>query len=438
MSGQDLAILGGTPAVAQPRHFIWPPVTEEDINAVVRLMRNHELSYYGREGEVAELEDAFCDYLGIRHGLATRSGTTALHSAFFGAEIGPGDEVLAPTYTFLATVMPIFVTNGTPVLVDAEPDTGNIDPADIERRITPRTKALVVTHMWGQPCDMPAIVDIARRHDLILIEDCSHAHGAICNGQKVGTFGDVAVFSLQGKKLVAAGQGGILMTNNQDIYERATLLGHFKVRSHQEVRSEKYAPFASTGYGLNYRMHPLAAAIANVQFRKLEERIAARHHNFDYLSERLHGIPGIEPPVHKQYVTRHALYSYKPLYRPHELNDLPITLYIQALRAEGVDIEKSETPPLHLEPLFQVHNDQMETYGRPDKFVNGGTRRTYAAGDLPNSELYANRSLVLPAFTEPVRDMFDQYVIAFQKVAENIDRLHAYQRETERSPAVGR
>jgi len=290
----SLALFGGKPAVSHPPTYSWPPITESDIALVTQLLQRKELSYYGREGEVQELEDAFKSYFNVRYTLAMSSGTAALHSAFFGLGLGPGDEVLAPTFTFLSTVMPIFVVNALPILVDAETDTGNIDPVDIERRITSGTKALVITHMQGHACHMPAIMDLVRKYRLRLIEDCSHAHGASCQGQLLGTFGDASVFSLQGSKLVAAGQGGILLTNDQEIYERATLLGHFKVRAMEEVTSEKYRRFSGTGYGLNYRMHPLAAGLAKEQFKRLDTYLKGRNDNLLYLSSRLKGIPGIK------------------------------------------------------------------------------------------------------------------------------------------------
>src|SRR5258708_1290783 len=209
----DLALLGGKPVLRQHPSYTWPPITPQDAQLVADMVLRGELSYYGREGHARELEDKFAAYLGVQHCLATSSGTAALHSAFFGLGLEPGDEVVAPTYTFLATVMPLFVANGIPVLVDAERTTGNLDPAQLEQHVTDRTRAIVVTHLWGNPVDMLAVMDVARRHRLAVVEDCSHAHGARCNGRPVGTFGDVSVFSLQGKKLVAAGQGGLLVTN---------------------------------------------------------------------------------------------------------------------------------------------------------------------------------------------------------------------------------
>jgi len=185
MSGRrDLALLGGDPVVPNAPSVRWPPVTEDDARLVADMALAGELSYYGRrEGHVRELEDKFNAYLGTRYALATSSGTAALHSAYFGLGLEPGSEVLAPTYTFLATVMPLFVVNAVPVLVDADPTTGNIDPGDLERHVTDRTRAIVVTHLWGNPVDMPAIMEIARRRGLMVVEDCSHAHGATCDGR---------------------------------------------------------------------------------------------------------------------------------------------------------------------------------------------------------------------------------------------------------------
>ena len=369
------------------------------------------------------MEDAFKAYLNVQYGLATSSGTAALHSAFFGLGLGPGDEVLAPTFTFLSTVMPIFVVNALPVLVDAESDTGNIDTVDLERRITPRTKAVVITHMQGHACDMSAITDLVRKHGLKLIEDCSHAHGASFRGQLLGTFGNASIFSLQGSKLVAAGQGGILLTNEQEIYERATLLGHFKVRAMEEVTSEKYRPFFGTGYGLNYRMHPLAAGLARAQFSRLEQYLEGRNSNLLYLSSQLQGIPGIAPPVVRDYVTRHAWFTYRPFYKPEELGDLPLPTYLEALQAEGVPIQKASSLPLHLEPLFQVKDDGSFTYGRTTSDSPSPVRLRYKQGDFPHSERYAQSTCTLPPFTERMLHVMDQFAEAFAKVAEHAPLL---------------
>ena len=407
-----LALFGGRPAVTEPTAFTWPPITPADIAAVTALLERGEISYYGREGEVARLEDEFAAYVGVPHALSCSSGTAALHSAFFGIGLQPGDEVIAPTFTFLSTVMPLFVVNAVPVLVDCEPDTGNIDPAAIEGAITPRTRAIVVVHINGHACDMDPIAEIARRRGLRLIEDCSHAHGATVQGVPVGGIGDVSIFSLQGSKLTAAGQGGLLLTRNREVFERAVMLGHFRVRAFDDVASPEYRAFAATGYGLNYRMHPLAAALARRQFQDLDAYIDGRTANLERLSARLAPIPGIDPPARKAYATRHSYYNYKPQYRADELEGLDRRVYIEALRAEGAPVEASTSLPLHCEALFQVRDDGSRTYGREEN------RRTYAPGDLPNAELHAKHALRIPTYTAPRAALMDQIADAFEKVYE--------------------
>ncbi|MEU0479234.1 DegT/DnrJ/EryC1/StrS family aminotransferase [Streptosporangium sp. NPDC006013] len=422
----SLALFGGSPAVTGQVFYTWPPIPDEDARLLTDMTLRGELSYYGREGHVEELEDKFAQYIGVPHALATSSGTTGLHSAYFGLGLAPGDEVLAPTYTFLATVTPLFVVNAIPVLVDADPLTGNIDPADLERRITDRTRAIVVTHLWGNPVDMPAVMDVARRHGLKVVEDCSHAHGAEVAGRKVGAFGDVAVFSLQGKKLVSAGQGGILLTGDREIFERAVLLGHFKVRAEQEVESAAYRPYVDTGFGLNYRMHPLASALANRQMDRLEEYIAGRQHNLDYLSKLLTEIPGVRPPAAGPHVDRQVYYTYKPTYLPEELDGLPIETYVRALQAEGVPVEQYGAIPLHQENIFQGDVPPLVSHGDPARFSGDGHRRRYQNRDLPNAEYYARHLLSLPPYTDPARELMDQFAVAFQKVADHHHELRRH------------
>jgi perosamine synthetase len=321
-------------------------------------------------------------------------------------------------------VMPLFVANAVPVLVDADLHTGNVDPVDLERRITARTRAIVVTHLWGNPVDMISMMEIARRHNLKVVEDCSHAHGATCDGKMVGSFGDVGIFSLQGKKLVAAGQGGILVTNDRNAFERAVLLGHFNVRSFQDVHDPVYRRYAETGLGLNYRMHPLAAAIANRQMDRLEGYIAGRRHNLEYLSKGLVEIPGIQPPVSRPHVTRQVYYSYKPTFCSEQLGDLPIDLFVEAVAAEGVPIERYRMTPLHTQPIFTDEQPPLRTHGVPEDFARTSERRRYRPGDLPNSEDYASRLLSMSVYTEPADHVINEIIAAFEKVVEHLDELH--------------
>lgn len=427
MTRQTLALLGGTPVLPEFPPRVWPVITRDDIEKLTRFLQTGELSFTGREGVIRELEEQFRSYLGSSYALSCSSGTAALHSAYFGLSVGPGDEVLVPAYTYFATVMPLFACNAVPVLVDADPETGNLDPEDLVRHVTSRTVAVAVTHNFGVPVEMRPVLDFAKAHGLKVLEDCSHAHGAMCDGRKVGTFGDVAVFSMQSKKLVPAGEGGMLVTSDREVYERATLLGHPRDRSHQEVVSEKYRQFAETGFGLKYRIHPFAAALASLQFERLEAYIAARCANADYLSRKIEGIPGIHPPVLKDHVTRAVFYTYQPIYHARELGDLPIDVFVEALRAEGVPIDRPAAGPLHLERIFQVEDPGIHTY-RPF----GGRRLVYRPGDFPHSEQYSRTCLRLPAYTDPMYASFDLFAEALHKVTSQLGALQDYARSDQR------
>lgn len=420
----QLALTGGRPAVDHEEVEVWPHFTEEDALMVADMVRAGEVSYDARDGSVRRLEQAMCEQTGARHALAVNSGTSALHSAFFGLGIGPGDEVVVPTYTFHATLMPVFTCNATPVLADADPQTGNIDPASIERRITPRTRAVVVMHLNGYPVDMPSVMRVAGRHDLPVVEDCSQAHGATCDGRPVGSFGKAAAFSLQSRKQVTAGSGGVLTTDDDTVFQRAVMLGHSLGRAEDEVRLAGMRRFATTGYGLNLRMHPLAAALAASSLGRLDKLLDVRQQNGDYLDATLSGLPGLRPPVRQPHMTRIAPYSHQPLYVAEELGGLPIETFVRAVRAEGVTLGRPKTPPLHQAPLFQDAQWTTGTYGPAP-----GQVERYHDGQFPGSERYFTTALRMPVFSRDVRPYLDDVGRALAKVVRQADRLHQWQRQ---------
>lgn len=425
---KKLAVFGGESAVPNTHpHFVWPLIENEEKEAVIRQLESGDISVNDRSGIIKELEDNFAGYHGMKYALSVNNGTSALYSAYFACNIHDGDEVIAPAYTFMATVTPLLHLNAVPILCDGQSDTGNILPSEIIAKITSKTKAIVVTHMWGHPCEMDEIVRIAKEHNLYLIEDCSHAHGATYKGRKVGTFGDVSCFSLQGKKIIYAGEGGILLTNNREIYERAILLGHYRKRTSEEVNSSFLKDFSKTGYGLKFRMHPLAAALANVGLEKLDARIEQRAKNLNYLSELLADIPGIEPPVTYDYVTRGAYYGYKPLYKQKEIG-ISYKTYMWALQAEGVEVHTPGSLPLNYYSLFQDYTDNLLDGQNMDEWplrsVFGKCEMKYKVGDFPNVEGYYSRALSLPTFTkESDRKVIELYAEAFRKVYENREYL---------------
>ncbi|WP_158841338.1 DegT/DnrJ/EryC1/StrS family aminotransferase [Saccharothrix deserti] len=413
-----LALHGGTPVIEPAHRFRWPRVSGADRAAVVDLLDRGELSYYGREGALLELEDHWSARLGGRPTLGTSSGTAALHSAFQALGAGTGDEVICPTNTFLATVMPLVELGAVPVLCDAELDTATIDPEAVAAAVTERTVGIVVTHLWGHPCDMDAILAVAERHGLWVVEDCSHAHGAVYRGAEVGTLGTAAAFSFQAAKIVYAGQGGLLASADREVHERACLFGHFRVRSEQDVRGP-LRRYASTGFGLNYRMHPFAAALALQSSRDMPARIAARAELLGRLAGGLGEIDGLLPPITRAGCDRGAYYGFKVRLSGAWL-EAGADLVARALSAEGLDVHPPGSRPLHLLPLFSDGEVPLRPTGDPVRLP------AHRPGDFPVAEQLWRTSLSLPTFTFPdERDLVDRYCEAFAKVAAQLPELIA-------------
>lgn len=409
-SDEILAILGGSPVVDIPHpHMCWPLIEPGDEQAVVTQL-HAGISIYGREGAIRDFEDAFLSYVNrsgggqARFALATNNGTAALAAAYFGCSLGEGDEVLVPAYAFHASASPMLLFQAVPVFCDIDQLTGNINLDDARRRVTIRTRAIVVTHLWGHPADMDGIKALCEQYGLACIEDCSHAHGATYRGQQVGTFGDVACFSLQATKMLPAGEGGILITDSEEIYERANMFADSRRRLYQEVRSSRYQPFLATGLGLKFRMHPLAAALAQSQLRSLAQRIEWRAEQLDHLTALLQDVPGVTPPHTAPHVTRGAFYGYECLLDVDTMAE-ERDLFVEALCAEGLEAERTDLPLLHRLALF--------------------TWQTTASGaTLPAAESRGDRAFHLPSFTLPdARPLVEQYAAGVRKVALNFAEL---------------
>jgi perosamine synthetase len=413
-----LALLGGTPAVILPKpHFTWPPITDATSKAVADQL-GRSVSIYDRSGVVAELEDALADYFGVRHALLTSSGTAALYSMYAAAGIGPGMEVIVPAYTFFATVTPLLHLGAIPVLAECD-ERGNLDPADVTARITHRTRAIVVTHMWGTPADVGELRRIADLHQLKLFEDGSHAHGATAGGKKVGSFGDAAAFSMNGPKPLSAGEGGFLLTDDAETYYRALLHGQYNKRCKSEIpETDLLYRYAVTGMGLKHRVHPLAAAIGLEQLAHLDDYLAGRDHIAAYLCERLREVPGIEPiePVEGD---RSSWYGLILRYRPEQVGGLPLDQYFAAIEAEGASEadRPGSTCPLNLLPLFQEPGPLFPALSR---------RFAYAPGQFPRSEAFHESIIKLPVWhREDDQETADAYIEAFWKVSAHHTDLNA-------------
>lgn len=360
----------------------WPPIDDEIRSAVLEQM-DASVSIYDRSGIIERFEDAFAARHNARHALLTSSGTGALHSAYYALMLGRGDEVLVQDYTFFATAMPLFQLGVTPVLVDVRAD-GEVDLEHAESLLTPATKALVVTHMWGNPHDTARLRAWCDSHGLFLIEDCSHAHGASRNGVSVGELADAACWSLQGRKTITAGEGGILTTPHRSVYDRATLLGHFNKRALQTVdpHSALYE-YAETGLGLKYRINPLGLAMAEVHLGRLDDWLSTRRRHAVRLESLLADRPGIKiltPTGSDRVSTLYAfVFTIDPGKAGFSREDL-----LRELRARGCDeiTTCDAMMPLHTYPAFHEPRSPVASYKTP-----------LARGPLPVSERLAATAL---------------------------------------------
>lgn len=411
-----LAIFGGDRAVKAPEpHFTWPRITDAMKRAVLRQM-DESLSIYDRSGAVERLEDLMQRTHRAPRALVVNSGTSALHSLYVGAGLGPGDEVVCPAYTFFATVTPLLQTGAWPVLADCGPD-GNLDVEEARGRITPATKAIMLTHMWGMPCDLDAFRRLARERGLLLFEDSSHAYGATFRGEPVGCLGDGGALSLQSQKPLPGGEGGVLLTRSDEIYYRALTLGHYNRRCRNEIpREHELARFAVTGMGLKLRIHPLACAIAEHQAERLPPVLAGRRKTVERLRDGLRGLPGILFPEIPDHVEP-SWYALTLQYRGEELDGLPVERLHEALRAEGcAEIDRpGSTRPLSRHALFQDPGALFPMYRG---------RKGYSSDDFPRADALHRRTLKLPVWHEEQDvGLVDQYINAFHKVVGDYKRL---------------
>ncbi|MCD6232517.1 DegT/DnrJ/EryC1/StrS family aminotransferase [Candidatus Aerophobetes bacterium] len=421
---EKLALKGGKKAVTTPPGdlFTWPIITKEVEEAVLKVLRAGNMS--GTD-VTAEFEREFAQWLGVKYALAHNNGTAALHSAMFGLGIGKGDEIICPSITYWASCLPVFSLGGTVVFADIDPHTLCINPEDIEHRITERTKAIVVVHYCGYPCEMDAIMDIAHRHSIKVIEDASHAHGGLYKGRMVGTIGDVSAFSLMSGKSFAIGEGGIMVTNDREIYERAVIFGHYIRHSSLITLGNLKAGMGLPWGGYKYRMHQLSSAMGRVQLKKYPQEMAEIDKAMNYFWDLLEGTPGIRAhrPPRNSGSSMGGWYSPHGIYYPEELEGLSVSRFCEAVRAEGVTCEPGCNKALHLHPL--LNNIDVYNQGKPLRIANlpEGVDIRESPGSLPVAERIQERVFSVPWFKHYRPKIIEEYALAFKKVAENYKEL---------------
>ncbi|MCY4402940.1 MAG: DegT/DnrJ/EryC1/StrS family aminotransferase [Candidatus Poribacteria bacterium] len=333
-----LAINGGEPTRTKP-YPTWPTLDPADIDAFENIYNSGRWGVGGTN--VSEFAQQFADFQGAKYGVCVNSGTSALYIALKAAEVGPGDEVITTPYTFQATVVAILMTHAVPVFVDTAPDNFLLDVSKIEDAITEKTKAILPVHIAGYPADLDGLTEIAEKHNLKLIEDCAQAHGAEWRGRGVGSWGDFGCFSFQSSKNLCAGEGGIIITNDRELYERTFAL-HNCGRTPPEAEFGNIEPF-----GGNFRMTEWQASILLSRLTRLEKETNHRHMNMRWLDGWFGEIPGIKVTRIDPRATRCGSHGYKAIFDSEEFEDISRATFLEAMRAEGIPIGYWYTTPMY-------------------------------------------------------------------------------------------
>lgn len=419
----ELALFGGEKAVktVNPDMEKWPIYTEEDEAAVVDVIRNRNMS---GSDITKKFEKEFADWMGVKYALGYNSGTASLMAAMYGAGVRKGDEVICPTITYWASCLQVYGFGGTVVFANVDDRTLCIDPDDIERKITPRTKAIIAVHYLGHPCDMDRIMAIAKKHGIKVIEDVSHAQGGKYKGRMLGTIGDVAGISLMTGKAFAIGEAGMLVTNNREIYEHALALGTYE-RTEEEITCEDLKPYVGLPLcGYKFRMHQMSSAVGRVQLKYYDQRCEEIRRAMNYFWDLLEGVPGIRPhrTDESEGTTMGGFYLPHGIYVPEELGGLSVTRFCEAVRAEGaIKCLPGCNAALHTHAVFQTADVYGE--GKPTRIANSDHDVRLFDKNLAAAEKIGERVFRVPWLKKFIPEQIEEYANAFKKVVANYKEL---------------
>jgi perosamine synthetase len=418
-----LAVAGGSPAVTPGSHARWPEITASGRAALTRVLDRGVL-WGPNAPEVAALEEEWAAYVGTRHCLLTNSGTAALHCAVIAAGIGPGDEVIVPALSFVATPMAVLQAGAVPVFCDIDPRLYTLDAALIEERITERTRAVMPVHVHGLPADMDEIRAVAARRGLAVIEDAAQAHGAMYRGARVGRLGKCAGFSLNGSKLLPAGEGGLFVTDEEEAIVAARRLAIFGEDT-PPTGPGQYRCYWSHGLAWNYRSQELSAALARAQLARLDRHIDKAQRNAGILGRGLDALPGFEPPL-VPYDRSCVFYRYRVRLVSEELGFEGSALELRdrvlwALQAEGVAASLWQLLPLPAQPVFRRRVAPWQPRREAEQLA------PWEPGEHPESAGLLESSIVLgtadqPIFNQPSR-LMEAYLRGFEKLLGDLETV---------------
>jgi perosamine synthetase len=390
---EKLAIHGGTPVRTGPlptnSDASGRDLGDEELRELEEVVRSGRLNR-GVGTKVSQLEKEFAAWCGRRHATASTSGTAAIHVALGALNLEPGDEVITTPITDMGTVIPILLQNCVPVFADVDPETLCMDPVDLARRITPKTRAVIPIHLVGFPCDMEPILALARERNLAVIEDACQAYGARYRGRLLGTLGDFGCFSLQQSKHITTGDGGLTIADDDRLGERAALFAN-KGWPHYGQGGRDYVCF-----GVNYRMTELQAAVARAQLRKLDGLVAARVRAAERITAGIEGLTGVSPPARREWGSP-SYWFYSLRVQPERLK-VPPAEFARALSAEGVPAGAGYIgKPIFLYDLLrgkQVYGTSRYPWDAPQRA--GIPEPRYEPGECPGAEQGLRELIVLP------------------------------------------
>jgi perosamine synthetase len=409
--GSAAALLGGTPVRRTP-FPAWPVADAREEDALVSVVRSGK---WFRGENVSAFETAYASLTGARHCLATANGTSALITSLGALGIGPGDEVIVPPYTFVATINAVLLLRALPVFVDSDAETFQIDAHKIEQAITGNTRVVMPVHLGGSVADLDTVLDVVRRKNLTLVEDACQAHLAEWRGRKVGTYGKTGCFSFQASKNLNSGEGGAILTDDEALLETC-------YRFHNNSRSRRNTgdDFSYRNIGANLRMSEFQAALLKAQMTRLEAQARTRDANAAYLTRLLQQIPGVTPAKMYEGCTRNAYHLYMFRYDPTRFSGLPRAAFLKALGAEGVPA-LSGYSPLNKEPFLE---DALSAPGFKTIYSKARLDTWRAQNQCPQNDRLCTEAvwLVQTMLLGPRQDM-DDIAEAIRKVQANAPQL---------------
>lgn len=415
------AILGGTPVRGNKKWQKWPQWDAEKFNPQMNDVMSSGV--WSRSKKVAEFEKKWAGMHGSKHCLTTVNGTNALSAAWMASDIGPGDEIICSPYTFSASIFGILYKGAKPVFADINPETFQIDPEQIKKKINSKTKGILPVHICGYPSDMPTIMKIAKKHNLFVVEDACQAHLAEIGGKRVGTFGNAGCFSFQASKNLPTGEGGAILTNDTEYYDRLYSYHNFGYASGSV--SGQISGITALILANKIRMAEYQAVIGLCQMEKLEEQHKRRNENGAYLNEKLAAFPGVTPVKLHKGATAASYYIYAMVYNQDKLDGLPRERFINAIKAEGIPMATGyPNDPLYTQPMIK------------EVFKSDIYKNSYTADELdfekykeenhcPSLIKTYNSSLWMwqGGFLLGSKSDMDDVVNAFDKVHNNIAKL---------------